>query len=237
MQLLVTRPREEAEGTAARLRGLGHAVAVAPMLRIAPVAPLAVPARAFDGILMTSGNAARMLDGHADLQRLRAWPVLAVGRRTAQAAAEAGFTDVVSAEGDAGDLARLAAARFAGGQPALLYLAGDDRARDLPGALRPHGIAVETLVVYRAEAASGLPPEIAAELQQGRIEGVLHFSQRTADIFLACLDGAQAAAARRTTHYCLSQRVAEPLRAAGWPGIKVAPRPDEEALLGLIGPG
>jgi hypothetical protein len=36
-------------------------------------------------------------------------------------------------------------------------------------------------------------------------------------------------------HYCLSRQVSEPLAEAGAAGIRVAPRPEETALIGLIG--
>lgn len=238
MRLLVTRPREEAERTAERLRARGHDVLLAPMLSIEAMPGLEIPAGPYEAILITSGNAPRMLAGHRALPALLPLPVFAVGRRTAEAARETGFADVTSADGDAADLVGLTAARFSGRKPALLYLAGDDRARDLPGELRPLGIAVETVVVYRALAAPALPPAIAEAALAGRLDGVLHFSQRTAAIFLGCCEPAGLAdAMARTTHYCLSRRVAEPLRAASWPDIRVAPHPDEAALLQLIGPG
>ena len=68
--------------------------------------------------------------------RLRALPVFAVGRRSAEAMAAAGFADVTSADGDVSDLAQLVAARL---KPAarLLYLAGEDRSGDSPAICAP----------------------------------------------------------------------------------------------------
>jgi uroporphyrinogen-III synthase len=242
MRLVVTRPIDEAERTAERLRARGHEVLIAPMLAIAPVSDSPPPAVPFDAILITSGNAPRMLSAHPHLAVLTGLPVFAVGRRTAQAARDAGFADVTSADGDAGDLARLVASRLGsdpgGARRRLLYLAGDDRARDLAGDLRPHGIDVETWVVYRALAARTLPAQMCDFGARRGIDGVLHFSQRTAGIFLAAAEAAGLAAEMRpVTHYCLSARVCEPLRAAGWPDIRIAPHPGEEALLDLIGSG
>jgi len=37
-------------------------------------------------------------------------------------------------------------------------------------------------------------------------------------------------------HYCLSARIAEPLREAGAADVRAAERPDEAALLALISP-
>src|SRR6202043_3392458 len=85
------------------------------------------------------------------------------------------------------DLARLVASRVPPTQVRLplLYLAGEDRAGDLAAALAAHGIAVRTLVVYRAVAATGLPRPVRDALAAGDVDGVLHYSRRSADAFSA----------------------------------------------------
>ena len=67
------------------------------------------------------------------------------------------------------------------GREPLLYLAGEDRSGDLPGALAAVGRSVTTVVVYRAVKADKFPPAIVASLSAGQIEGVLHFSRRSAE--------------------------------------------------------
>ena len=233
MRLLLTRPEPDAQRTAAALRAHGHDVIVAPLLRIAPVADAPIGAGPWAAILITSANAAHALAAHAGATELRALPVFAVGRRSADAMAAAGFAGVTSADGNVGDLARLVAARL---QPAarLLYLAGEDRSGDLAGDLRAHGFAVETTVIYRAIATPGLPPAVAQALAGG-IDGVLHFSRRSAEVFV---DAARAAglleSALQAAHFCLSAPIAEPLAQAGAADIRVAERPNEAVLLALI---
>jgi uroporphyrinogen-III synthase len=147
--------------------------------------------------------------------------------------AAAGFADVISADGNVSDLARLVAARMQPAAP-LLYLAGEDRSGDLAGDLRTRGFAVETAIIYRAVAASNLPPE-AADALAGGIDGVLHFSRRSAEVFV---EAARAAgvleSALQAVHFCLSAPIAEPLARAGAADIRVAERPNEAVLLALI---
>ena len=157
-------------------------------------------------------------------------------RATAQAAREQSFTNVTSAAGDVYDLANLVAARLT--PPGhLLYLAGEERAGDLAGALRSKNFTVDTVQVYRIVAAQTLPPPAAAALT-GEIDGVLHFSRRSAEAFLTAArnSGLLEAALRKPVHYCLSPRIAEPLRAAGAVDVRAAERPDAAALLALISP-
>src|SRR5262249_32805987 len=124
---------------------------------------------------------------HPRRDELFAIPVVAVGRRSAEAARAAGFAEVAAADGSADDLARLVAARAAAGRLGhpLVWLAGEDRAGDLAGALAPHGIAVHTAVVYRAVAETTLPTEVREALAAGAVDGVLHYSRRSADAFEA----------------------------------------------------
>ena len=231
MRLLVTRPRPEAERTAQALARRGHDALIAPMLEIEPVNADFNPA-SFDAIVITSANAVRSLV-QAALQNSLLRPVLAVGHQTAQAARDAGFLDVMSADGDAADLISLIRSRWNKGRARLLYLAGNDRSRDLAADLAKDGIQVETVIVYGADAAARLPDDAQQALRHGTIDGVLHYSRRSTEIFLTCADagGLDVSPLR---HYCLSQRAAEPLSARGFKAIRIAPRPDEVALLDLI---
>ena len=232
MRLLVTRPSEGGERSAAALRARGHDVLLAPLLRIEPFISEDFGAPPFAAILFTSANAARAVVAHPRFGDIKTLPVLAVGQRTAEAARAAGFSSVQSADGDGEDLSRLAAARFAGASAPLLYLAGDERARDIASELS--GITVKTVVVYRAVKVTELPPNVQAALGEGRLDGVLHFSLRSAEAFVAGARGAGLLdKALALFHYCLSPRVAGPLGGAA--AIRIAARPEEAALLDLAG--
>jgi uroporphyrinogen-III synthase len=232
MRLLVTRPEPDATRTAETLRAQGHDVLVAPLL-----ATLTIAAKfggPYDGVLMTSANAARALAAHARRDELIGLLCFTVGGRTAEAARAAGFTDTVSADGALADLVDLVAARF-DRSARLLYPAGEDRAGDLAGDLAQRGITVDTVVIYRAVAAEKLPPHLTQALHKRELDGALHYSRRSVATLLAF--SGQAGAATAVTdiaHYCLSAEVAVPLREAGCVRIAIAPRPDEASLLALI---
>jgi uroporphyrinogen-III synthase len=233
VRLLVTRPEEGGARSAETLRARGHEVLLAPLLRIEAIADADLGAAPFAAILLSSANAARAIAAHPRMRELDALPVLAVGARSAGSARAAGFVNVHSAEGNAQDLAHAAAARFAGSRAPLLYLAGEDRARDLAGDLG--GLIVHTVAVYRAIKATSLPSSVQAALDASQLDGVLHFSLRSAEAYVAC---AQAAGlldkALKPLHFCLSARVAVPLVLAA--NIRIAARPDEAALLDLVSP-
>ena len=224
----------DSERTAAALRARGHAVLVAPLMRIEPVA--ADLSGGWGGVIISSANAPSAIAGNPARAALVQLPLFAVGRRSADAARQAGFANVTSAGGDVRDLVQLIAERHADASAPLLYLTGEDRAADLVAELVMHGIAAELAVVYRAVTAP-FPPELIAALKGGEIDGVLHYSKRSAENYIA---GARQAdiieQALRVRHFCLSRQIGEPLSRAGAGSIAVAKRPDEAALIELLPP-
>jgi uroporphyrinogen-III synthase len=236
VRLLVTRPEPECERTAALLRSRGHEVLVLPLLRIEAVADAELGAGPWAAALFTSANAVRAIAAHRRFGELAGLPAYVVGARTEAAAAVAGFSPVVSADGDVDDLARLIASKLPVGHLPLLYLAGEERAGDLAAALRALGRHVDTAIVYRAAMVTELTPAVRAALAAGKIDAVLHYSARTAAAFVAAVTTAGVRdLSIRIKHLCLSAQVAAPLAAAGAKTIEVAGAPNEPALFERIG--
>jgi uroporphyrinogen-III synthase len=162
-------------------------------------------------------------------------PTLVVGERTRAAAEAAGFTDVASANGDAEALARLVVGRLSPGPTPLLYLAGEQRTAEFEAALRSLSFDVRTVAVYRTVAATEFSKIFRDALASGEIDGILHFSRRSAEAFVAAAEAASALSNALTArHYCLSAQVATAL-ANKATGIEIAAHPSEAALLALVG--
>jgi len=234
VRLLVTRPQDDGERTAAALRARGHTVMLAPLLHIVPLAAEFGPGP-FAAVLTTSANAARAVARHARIEELRRAPLYTVGRRSAEAAKSAGFTTVHSADGDAHDLIELVARALTGAVAPLLYLAGEERSVDLGAELARHGLQTRTAVVYRATAAERLPREAEQAIAAGELDGVLHYSHRSAETFVRC--AAAAGLGQESlglVHFCLSLQIAAPLGDAGATHVRIAPKPEEDALFELI---
>ncbi|MFO1150238.1 MAG: uroporphyrinogen-III synthase [Alsobacter sp.] len=230
MRVLVTRAERDAARTAAALRGLGHEPVLSPVLAIrATGAPL--PDGAFEAVLATSASAFPPVVAPWP-EPLRGLPLFAVGEATAAAARQSGHRDVRQGPGRAEDLAGALPPWPAGTR--LLYLAGRDRGPQLEEAAAARGFSVAAVDVYAAEAAATLSPEALSAITGPGPLAVLHYSARSAAIFLRL---ALAAGLRegllRARHLCLSSAVAEPLAAAGC-AVSVATKPQEEALMRLL---
>lgn len=234
MHILLTRPQQQGAHTAAVLRARGHRVLHAPLLRIDIDADAELGAGPWSAVLMTSANAARAISAHRRRAEVLALPAMVVGERSREAAIAAGFATVESADGGVEELTRHVVARISPDQP-LLYLAGEDRAGDLAGALRASGYRVATAIVYRTVAVSDAPHAVLAAFKTNDLDAVLHYSRRSSDVFLQLMREASCLVnVLKCKHFCLSAQVAAPLIAAKAP-VLIAARPNEAALLDLVG--
>ncbi|MGJ4880279.1 uroporphyrinogen-III synthase [Bradyrhizobium sp. SZCCHNRI1029] len=233
MAVLVTRPAPDNERTASALRARSFEVLLAPMLRFEPVAlPPDVGGDAA-GLIVTSSNALRAAAPQLRASALLRLPLFAVGDRTAAAAREAGFMQVISAAADATALRDLIAdSGVIEAGATLLYLAGADISRDLASELAERGFDVITQTVYRMAQVTTLPREVCDAFAANRIEAVLHYSRRSAVAFVAAIraDGVEISALA-VPHGCLSANVAEVLREAGATQVTIAAHPDENDML------
>ena len=235
MAVLVTRPHPDDETTAASLRARGFDVLRAPMLRFEPVAVHEDMNARYSAVIVTSANALRGIEPHLKGHRMVELPLFAVGDHTAAAARRAGFTHVVSANGDAPNLRDLVLASLRAKElkkaSTLLYLAGAEISRDLASELEESGFRVVTQTTYRMIAVKSLPRETCDAFAANQVEAVLHYSQRSARAFL---DAARAAgveiSALAIPQCCISATVASVVRDAGATQVVVAATPDENAL-------
>ncbi len=141
-----------------------------------------------------------------------------------------------SADGDVDDLAALVAARLK--PPARLALSrrrGTRRRSRRRAAGEEFRTWIRSWSIARGRGGT-LPAEAAAALAAG-IDGVLHYSRRSAEAFVSAArkPALLEAALGKPVHFCLSARVAEPLQEAGAADVRIAARPDEAALMSLCG--
>ncbi len=228
MRILLTRPRADSESLAAALRALGDEVIIEPMLDIVETGD----APSFDGVqavLATSANGIRALAGARTRRDL---PVFAVGDATAEAARAAGFSCVESAQGASAALYRLVTERLKPADGALLHVRGRDVVGDLAHSLEAVGFDVRSAVLYKAEAAKTLSPDLRTRIAAGEFDAILFFSPRTARTFvnLACSARLEQACGAIDA-ICLSPAVSEAASALAWRAVHVAATPDQAAMI------
>lgn len=223
VRVLVTRSEPGASETAERLSAAGYLPIVEPVFAIEPL-PAEVPE--FDALAFTSANGARQF---ATLSERKDVPVFCVGARTAEAAREAGFTNVTSADGDADTLAA-AIIRQLPRQSRLLHPGNEESRGDLSGRLRNAGYMAAFLPVFRAVARPKPGPVLAAHLAGERaFEVVLIHSPRGAAILAGFAAGSNAL----LNIVAISGAAATPLAMAAR-RTEIATAPNERALLSAL---
>ena len=234
MQVLVTRPIEQAVETAAVLAVLGHEAVISPVIAVVPTGAV-WPSRTVDFLVATSARAFEALQTEADFPTAevrRLLPLYLVGQKTLTAARTAGFTGPAVVAAEVKDLAPKLSAQLRSFTRAL-YLAGRDRKPDLEKMCIDAGFALDLLETYAAAAASRFSDEALAALDDGTIGAVLHYSRRSAAILLELLD-AEGFDPASLHHIAISEDAAAPLRASDLASVAVAAQPDEDSMLALL---
>ncbi|WOB78562.1 uroporphyrinogen-III synthase [Brevundimonas nasdae] len=215
----ITRAEPGAARTADRLRDMGFEAIVAPLLAIKHLTPPVPDLAPFAALAFTSING---VAAFAALTPRRDLPAFAVGDATAQAAHDAGFTNVCSASGDLHALARLIAGAIANAD--VLVPQAEIPAGDLAAALtaaRARNVSIQSLTVYRAIETSVAAPAL--------FDAVLIHSPRAGKALAK--RGHDALAHAVLT--CISPAAAAPLAALGLTP-DVAKSPDETSLLTIL---
>ncbi|MDX2224085.1 MAG: uroporphyrinogen-III synthase [Rhodospirillaceae bacterium] len=183
--ILNTRPVIYRDVMRAGLAPLAVPVIDAPLLETRPLAVIVPRAAAFDALIFTSQIAAAFFP--AD-EAWRATPVYAVGDATADAARRAGFSRVISAAGNARDLARvLEQNRFR----RALYPSAVDVAAALDA---DFSCRIVRLATYRMELRGSFEPGIIQTLRAAARIVVPVFSRRSARAAATALTNAKVTA-------------------------------------------
>lgn len=232
-RVLVTRPEPGASATAERLVALGFEPVRLPLTEIVPLDRQELSqANSYAAVLATSANALRNAAPQV-LSACRALPLLAVGTRTAAAAAEAGFADIETAEsGEAAGLVRLAAAGLQRGA-SLLYLTGRIRKPMLETLLAEAGFSVTTVETYDAPAIDRPTEEVGRILGAEPLGWAMVHSPRAAMLLRTIIERVPGPF-RDTRYVVISADAAAPLQPIGGPRVIVAGRPTEESMLSVL---
>lgn len=237
MHILVTRPEADAAALKLPLEAMGHRVSLAPMMTISFENAEPVGVRDCTALIATSRNGLRGLEHQRakltpDIFKV---PLYAVGPGTAALAKTLGFMRVIEGPATAADLVPLLVRDLDPSKDILVHLAGDTLAFDLNDVLTPLGFCLYQPVVYRSVPVSALPPGVAQDIAEGRIDAIVLMSPRTAQTFVnLVMKQGLVQTARKTSYICLSAAVSNQLGALQPVRTEVALKPNLEETLGAV---
>ncbi|MBZ9886223.1 uroporphyrinogen-III synthase [Mesorhizobium sp. CA10] len=231
-RILVTRPEPGASRTARRLEALGFQLVLLPLTETSALPVKASIGRDAVAVVVTSANAVRHAP-KALIAALARLPCHAVGKRTAEACRAAGFLAVTEGPGNAEALADAIAGGLAG--RAIIYLCGRVRLPAFEQRLAAAGVHVQAIETYDTTSIDYGDADVVARLSGRPIDAALLYSAK-ASAALASLIARPALRHlfERTEFLALSARVAEPLDGVAGDRVRIASKPEEEALLALL---
>ncbi|MFN3583939.1 uroporphyrinogen-III synthase [Phenylobacterium sp.] len=224
-RIWITRAQPGADVTAERVRALGHEAVVAPLLAVRILPDVDVDLTGVAALAFTSANGVRAF---ADACGERSLKVFAVGAATAQAARQAGFRSVLSADGDVEALAEGIGIRRGELKGTVLHPGAAEPAGDLAGALRKHGVEARHLILYKTAPVAISDAETETLI---RCDAALLHSPRAAQVLAKMLKVHPAPDLRALG---LSKAVIKPLQRTPLAAKAYPPFPLEAALLNLI---
>lgn len=230
LQVWVTRAQPGADATAARLIRAGLRPLVAPVLEVRPLDRVQPDLTAVDVLAFTSANGVR---AWAEIEPRRNLSAYCVGEATAATAREAGFTQVVSADGDVAVLAELLSARLPAGTT-VLHPCAAETAGDLSAPLEAAGLSLRQLPIYETRAVDALPAAVAQALAEQAMGAILIHSPKAARAVANLLPAVAPQAIAGVRVLAISPAALAPLHALPFTAALAAPTPSEAALLALL---
>ena len=116
----------------------------------------------------------------------------------------------------------------------MLHLCGTEVREGLAEALRGAGFHVLRARRSIAPGRAGASAPARAALRARKVDAVLLFSPRTALIFAELVSGTALSVCLGAAAICLSAAVAQSCRELAWRCVRIAARPDQDALVELL---
>ena len=231
MHILITRVEPAATQTAKVLKDLGYQPIVLPLFEVVDTGN-AVPVSKFDGYVFTSTNAIRML-------KSRNWEcpsigaaAFCVGHKTAEAAKSVGFTEIISADGNAEELANLVLDAAIGRTLKLAYPAGVKRSFDFGAAVAGSSVDIEIVEIYEIQPVFPSDEALERALESCGAGIVFLYSHNTAKhVCNVLFERAGQNLNQRLSVIAISTKTAEAVLKYPWQGVYVADEPTEQSMV------
>lgn len=214
---LVTRAYPDAELTASIYRAKGDQVIIEPMMTIKFIDFEQIPRSTI--LFFTSANGVRSFIRH---HNERDYVVYAVGTTTADEAYSFGFRDIHTAGGDSDSLLKLLLS--SNKEVLITHISGKHVTEDIAGELCKQGFQAKRVIAYEGVAIDDFSQPTIEAIKQSKIDQVLFFSSRTAEIFSQLIVKHKLSAKlKKVSAICASDAIAQKLERKKWSKIKIEP--------------
>ena len=229
MHILLTRPLEDSKDLIIKFAGLGHSVSHMPVIKVEKLNYKNKDFSDLKAIIFTSSNAIKYLDTKLIDKKIICF---CVGSSTEKKALSIGFQNVISAEGNVGNLKELILQNFNSSSGKLLYVSGENISYDLCNDLSKEGYNVDRLINYSSEPVEYLDEKFIDSLRKNMPDIVYIYSQNSAHSFLRLIKTYNLKDSWMNTNLmCISEKTSSVLNELKWKKIFIFSPGEEEFLL------
>ena len=231
MRILVTRPGEDGIALAELLNVSGIDSIVDPLMSIQQIHGPQLKLEGVQALLLTSANGVRALVNRSSRRDI---PIYAVGEATARTARKFGFSQVHSADGNVDMLVDLVENILKPEDGSLLHIAGSSIAGDLIKSLSNRGFQCSRVILYKTNNSRRLLDSTIADIKQNKIDAVMLYSPRSAEIFVNLIRKARLVrSCQKIILICLSDAVYKKTLKIQWKAVKTSTEPNQGAIIEL----
>ena len=231
MRILVTRPGEDGIALAELLNVSGIDSIVDPLMSIQQIHGPQLKLEGVQALLLTSANGVRALVNRSSRRDI---PIYAVGEATARTARKFGFSQVHSADGNVDMLVDLVENILKPEDGSLLHIAGSSIAGDLIKSLSNSGFQCSRVILYKTNNSRRLLDSTIADIKQNKIDAVMLYSPRSAEIFVNLIRKARLVrSCQKIILICLSDAVYKKTLKIQWKAVKTSTEPNQGAIIEL----
>jgi uroporphyrinogen-III synthase len=228
--VLLTRPLSLIEETESKLRSLGYDVLCEPLLDLLPLAE-SCPSVAASSVVITSQASFPFLQSRkTEISPFFSTTCYCVGKRTAQAARDFGFTSVTEGQGGALELINIIMEQE---KPAPLLCPGaKNRDGGAFAELEKKGFSPIFWSLYEAKPRKAFSSNLLKALKKGALTQALFFSPRTGQTFTSLLqEEGLSGVCGGVCAVVISKATAREIEDLPWKRLDIADRPDMESML------
>ena len=229
MHILLTRPLEDCSEMIIKFRSLGYQVSHLPLLNIDKVDYEEINFAEYKGIIFTSANAVKFLEYRQIDKKI---PCFCVGSATEKKARNAGFQNVITAEGNVENLKELVLQNFDQKNGKLIYVSGETISVDLDQQLIREGYNIKRIVNYKTNHNQKFDENFVKELKLKIPDIVYIYSQNSALSFINFIKVHQSETLWMNTNLmCIGEKTSSILNEIKWKKIFLFNPGEEEFLL------
>lgn len=233
MHVLLTRPYLQSIDMTRQLEDMGCVISIEPILEIIPIRYQRHIFKYTKAFVVTSKHASSQIANSQDIDKKTS--IYAIGPATAECLQNAGFTNLLIADGDAKSLLKLIQEKQKPEDGLITYFSGWHITQDLAHFLAMNGYDAQRVVCYKALQTQKLSPLTQEMIKRKEIDCMFFMSGRTADRFCQlCETNDLAKSLKSIIAISMSKHITDIISRLKWKDIKTASHPSVESLLNTL---